>query len=431
MKSTAHLTALAQAVQAQAAEFAGWQQFICEACGYIYNEALGDPDGGLPPGTRFADIPEDWVCPLCGVTKSDFSPYTPPSLEALRAQSGAIAPARTGARRKASGVVIVGAGRAGWQVAECLRALDAHTLITLVSACNGDVYDKPMLSIAMARNLSQQALVKETGSDAAKRLRVRLLAKTDAIRICAETQQLRTTRGTLPYAALVLAHGAQAILPNTLPATLCWRMNHLNAYLRLRKALGEPEQTGAKEVLIVGAGLIGSELANDLAIGGHHITLLDVQTEPLSRWQDQQAGALVLKAWRDLPIRFFGGVVVSKVDAVRGRYQVTTECGKRFAADQVIVAAGLHTPTRLAKSAALDWNQGIAVNPETLRTSNPHIYALGDCITINGQASRFIEPISRQAKTIAAEIMGTTPVPYVSKPAVVRVKTTSHPLTLH
>lgn len=44
-----------------------WKKYICRACGLIYDEALGDPDSGIAPGTRFADIPADWVCPLCGV----------------------------------------------------------------------------------------------------------------------------------------------------------------------------------------------------------------------------------------------------------------------------------------------------------------------------------------------------------------------------
>ena len=49
-----------------------FRQFICRACGLVYDEALGDADSGLAPGTRFEDIPEDWACPLCGVTKADF-----------------------------------------------------------------------------------------------------------------------------------------------------------------------------------------------------------------------------------------------------------------------------------------------------------------------------------------------------------------------
>ncbi|EKQ55028.1 MULTISPECIES: rubredoxin [unclassified Clostridium] len=48
------------------------EKYICTVCGYIYDEAEGDPDNGVAPGTKFEDIPEDWVCPLCGVPKSDF-----------------------------------------------------------------------------------------------------------------------------------------------------------------------------------------------------------------------------------------------------------------------------------------------------------------------------------------------------------------------
>ena len=46
--------------------------YECTVCGYIYNPAVGDPDSGIAPGTRFEDIPDDWVCPVCGVGKSDF-----------------------------------------------------------------------------------------------------------------------------------------------------------------------------------------------------------------------------------------------------------------------------------------------------------------------------------------------------------------------
>jgi len=48
-------------------------QWVCQVCGWIYDEAVGDPDSGIPPGTRFEDIPDDWVCPECQVTKDDFA----------------------------------------------------------------------------------------------------------------------------------------------------------------------------------------------------------------------------------------------------------------------------------------------------------------------------------------------------------------------
>lgn len=49
------------------------KKYICNICGWIYEEALGDPDHGIAAGTRFEDLPEDFVCPLCGVGKDEFS----------------------------------------------------------------------------------------------------------------------------------------------------------------------------------------------------------------------------------------------------------------------------------------------------------------------------------------------------------------------
>ncbi len=49
-------------------------RYVCNVCGWIYDPARGDSDGGVPPGTAFADLPDGWVCPECGVGIEDFSP---------------------------------------------------------------------------------------------------------------------------------------------------------------------------------------------------------------------------------------------------------------------------------------------------------------------------------------------------------------------
>ncbi len=47
-------------------------QYVCSTCNYVYNPEEGDPDGGIAPGTAFEDIPDDWICPVCGVSKDMF-----------------------------------------------------------------------------------------------------------------------------------------------------------------------------------------------------------------------------------------------------------------------------------------------------------------------------------------------------------------------
>ena len=51
------------------------QLWICTSCGFIYDPDDGDPDGGIPPGTAFSEIPDSWFCPVCGARKADFEPY--------------------------------------------------------------------------------------------------------------------------------------------------------------------------------------------------------------------------------------------------------------------------------------------------------------------------------------------------------------------
>ena len=406
-----------------------WRKFICRACGLIYDEAIGDVDSGLVAGTRFDDIPDDWACPLCGVTKADFEPYDEAPIR-RRAASSSVPTIDVRGSRLDAGVVIVGAGRAGWKMAEALRERDAALPITIVSACDASLYDKPMLSVVHAKGLDVARLAKESAVDAAARLHVRLLAGTDAIRVDVAGSQLRTTRGALRFRHLVLAHGAEPRAVAELPARLCWSINHLDAYRRFRAALGTPSPA-SKGVLIAGAGLVGCELANDLALAGHRITLLDIAARPLSSLLDPDASARLLDAWRDLPIRFDGGVRIAGVErAADGPLVVTALDGRRFEADHVVAATGLQTPGRLAESAALAFDNGIVVDPLTLETSAPTIHALGDCISIDGRASRYIEPIGRQARVIADRIVGIAAAPYRAAPPPVRIKTTSLPFTV-
>ncbi|MFM8928798.1 MAG: FAD-dependent oxidoreductase [Betaproteobacteria bacterium] len=415
-----------------------YRQYICRACGHVYDEAAGDPDGGLPPGTRLEQIPDDWACPLCGVTKADFEPYEPVVPQACRASGPAAQ--RHRARGAEAGVVIVGGGTAAWTLVEHIRALDAHKPITLLSTCLADRYDKPRLSVAFKQGATAQSLPMESGLAAAERLGVKLRSSTTAVGVNLEARRLRTTRGTLRFDDLVLAHGAVAQACDGLPAELTWRINDLGAYAGLRQALARGGQTGGKaRVVIVGAGLVGCELANDLALAGHPVVLLDKSPRPLPMATAKQSADL-LQAWKALPLEFIGDAEVKSCfgkahgstasPASSAGVELILHSGHMVQAEVLISAVGLGTPSRLAHQAGLRWDKGIAVDSQTLETGVAHVHALGDCISINGRPQRFIEPIRRQARVVAARVCGMPTPAYDSSMPPIRVKTSSLPLTL-
>lgn len=394
-----------------------WKEFLCRACGLIYNEGEGDLDSGIAPGTRFEDIPDDWSCPVCGVRKQDFEPYERAEIARQPVPDVAI-------RAKRGGVVIVGAGLAGWSAAEAIRALDPDLPITIVSACAGDVYNKPELAVAMARGMTVERLRRETGSQAARRLGVRLISDTFATGLSPRSRRLRTTRGTLAYDSLVLAFGARAMPPAGLDPSLCWRINDLAAWSRLSAALaGRPHR-----LAIIGAGMVGCELAEDMARAGHAVNLISLTEEPMEGLFPRQAGQRLRRGLQGLGIRFHGATRVESLSAMADGRHLTLSGGTELVVDHVITATGLVTSNRMVKAAGLDFDNGISVEPGTMRASIDGIHALGDCVSINGAPCRFVEPIAAQAAAIAACVTGGDAAEYRHRPPVIRLKTRSAPI---
>ncbi len=373
-----------------------WRKFICLACGYIYDEEFGNPEDGLPAGTRFEDIPDDWQCPLCGVRKSDFEPYE---------ETSHVAPAVVFDRDE-RGVVIIGGGLAGWAMVDALRALDKDTPITLISGDGADRYHKPMLSVAISQNKGRAELVRATGEQAALDNNVQLLAHTFVTNIDTQTQSLHTTRGTVHYDKLVLAIGASPAYPPTIPKEMAWHVNNLERFVELQSHLSTP-----KHIAIIGAGMIGMELSEDLTKAGHRISLIDVHPRPLSTLLPAMAGQRILGGIESLGVNWLGYSMVKGVKTTAtGREIALFDCATQettpLMVDEIIVATGLVVHERLPNRANLTFNKqtGIAVNPETLQTSTPNIYALGDCINIDGIPCRYVAPHRSQASVIAQQI---------------------------
>lgn len=395
-----------------------WRLYICRACGLIYDEAEGDPDGGLAPGTRFEDIPDDWECPLCGVTKTDFELFEKPEIVTVP---------KTVSFSEKPGIVIIGAGIAGWSVIEAIRKENNEIPVTLVSACNGDRYHKPELSVAISRGLKGETLIQETAEQAGKRLRVKLLTNTYAVGINSSANQLRTTRGSIKYTQLVLAQGARSFLPEQIPADKCWRINDLKSWLGLEKLLAQSLQ----RIVIVGAGMIGCEFAEDLNKAGHQVTVVNRDHYPLNTLIPEIAANYLIEAMAQQGIDYRAGAEIMKLTlSATGDSQLILKDGSFIDYDHLIVATGLITETRLSNQAGLDFNHGVAVKSTNLQTSIKDIYALGDCISLDGISCRFIEPIAHQARAIVDSILGLNQASYQHAQPLIRLKTRTLPIVV-
>ncbi|RLK50954.1 rubredoxin-NAD+ reductase [Alkalispirillum mobile] len=406
-----------------------FRRYLCRVCGYIYDEAEGDPDGGLPPGTRFEDIPDDWECPDCGVRKVDFD-LLEESAEALEAaEAPAMRSVDLAAGQGADQVVIIGGGMAAWAVAEALRAQDEARPITLVTRCNGDVYYKPQLSAAAARGRTPDDLVQAAGEDKARELGVNLVARTRALAIDTDRRRVITPRGGVPYGDLVLATGARQPRPSLQgnAATEVLQVNDLAAYRRLRERVDAHDPA---RVLIMGAGLIGCEFAEDLSGAGHRITLVDIADRPLSRLLPAQVSGDLQAALSEKGVDLRLGRTVATVTRTgEGPYTVTLDDDTRLEVDVVVSALGLIPSTRLAEKAGLAVGHGIRVD-ERLRTSDPRIRALGDCSEHEGHLLPYVQPLKAQARVIGAALAGDEDAVYRAEPGTVRVKTPSLPLAV-
>jgi rubredoxin-NAD+ reductase len=178
--------------------------------------------------------------------------------------------------------------------------------------------------------------------------------------------------------------------------------------------------------------MVGCELADDFITAGHRVTLLDVQNAPLATLLPAQASERLRAALVGAGVKFMGATQVTGVTQLaQGVKSVSLVGAPAIECDEVVAATGLVTDTRLAVGAKLTINRGIVVDPLTLQTSANDVFALGDCVSIDGAPCRFIEPISKQAHAIASAIAGHVDAPYLHSTPVIRLKTHSMPVVMH
>ncbi len=322
-------------------------------------------------------------------------------------------------------VVIIGTGLAGYNLAREFRKLDPQTPLLLITADDGRSYSKPLLSTGFAANKNAENLGMATAGAMAEQLNAEIRTHTRVTRLDPANRRVWIGNEPVPYRDLVLAWGAQTI---QVPvegdaADAVYPINDLHDYGRFRAAAA-----GKRRVLILGAGLIGCEFANDLLLGGHEVDLVAPSEQVMPGLLPLQAAEAVKRGLEGIGARFHLGATLERLQRSSDGLQATLSDGSQRGCDLVVSAVGLRPRTELAAEAGLKVKRGIVVD-RLLKTSAEHVYALGDCAEVEGLSLLYVMPLMAGARALAKTLFGNpTFVSYGPMP--ITVKTPACPVVV-
>jgi nitrite reductase [NAD(P)H] large subunit len=318
-------------------------------------------------------------------------------------------------------LVVVGNGMAGMRTVEELltRAPDRYD-ITVIGAELQPNYNRILLSSVLAGDKTRDDIIINPWSWYGKR-GIRLLTGIAAVAIDRAARCVTLADGTaVPYDTLLLATGSKPLAP-PIPGV---GLPNVRAFRDVAdvEAMIAAARSGRRAV-VIGGGLLGLEAAWGLKRRGMSVALVHLMPTLMERQLDVAAGELLR---RDLDARGIAFFTNSQTEEIAGDGRaeaVVLADGRRLPADLVVLAIGIRPNVDLARMAKLDVNRGILVGDD-MRSSDPDIFAVGECIEHNGQVFGLVAPIWEQAKVCAAQLAGDRTAVYVPPPVFTSLKIT-------
>ncbi|MEU9519897.1 FAD-dependent oxidoreductase [Streptomyces sp. NPDC048224] len=296
-------------------------------------------------------------------------------------------------------VVVIGAGLAGVTLARRLAELGTPAL--LVGDEEHRPYNRVLLAEVLAGRYSPEVIALPAPAGLL-RGRVTGIDRAGRTVRCADGS-------VIAYDTLVLATGSNAVLP---PLRGLFTPDHelpegVHAFRTMDDCLGlsKAVRRGTRAV-VIGGGLLGVSAARALAVRGAQVVLAQQSERLMERQLDPAASALVRRHLEGLGVEVHTECRVRDVRSVGGAVR-SVEMGDGYAlgADLVVLACGVRPRTGLAREAGLDVGKGVLVDDE-LRTSDPHIRAVGDCAEHAGRVYGLAAPALEQAGVLAGLLAG-------------------------
>ena len=293
-------------------------------------------------------------------------------------------------------LVVIGNGMAATRTVEELLSRGPRCYdITIIGGEPYPNYNRILLSSVLAGEravdeivLNPRAWYEEHG--------IRLLTGASATAIDRARKVVAIGGRLIPYDTLIVATGSKPLVPPipglTLPGVLTFRdIADVDAMIAASQC--------QRRAVVIGGGLLGLEAAWGLKRRGMSVVVIHLMRTLMERQLDAAAGELLR---RDLEARGVACVTNAETEEIIGTDKaeaVVLADGRQIPADLVVLAIGIRPNIDLARAAGLAVNRGLLVGDD-LRTSDPAIHAVGECVEHNGQVFGLVAPIWEQAKNL-------------------------------
>jgi nitrite reductase (NADH) large subunit len=302
-------------------------------------------------------------------------------------------------------LVIIGNGMAATRLVDELTGLvPGRYAIAVVGEEPSLAYNRVLLSSLLAREIDDDAVTLKSAAWWRDR-GVTLVYGRRAVEIDIRDKCVHLEGGVkLGYSKLVLALGSEAVrlpLPGAeLPGVVTFRdKSDVDAIL----SRARPDA----HAVVIGGGLLGLEAAYGLMKARAHVSVVHLMDRLMERQLDGEAAGLLRAALEERSIQV---VLNAESEAVQGGDRVTAlrlKDGRELKADLIVMAVGIRPSARLAREAGLAVKRGIVVGDD-LATSDPDVYAIGECAEHRGTCYGLVEPAYEQARTLARTLAGQT-----------------------
>lgn len=319
-------------------------------------------------------------------------------------------------------LVVVGNGMAAMRTVKALLSRAPRRYeITVIGAEPHPSYNRILLSAVLAGETTLDEIIFHQHTWYTER-GIKLLtgAQVTAIDRAAQTMSIAGAAAGVAYDKLLLATGSKPLAPPIpgidLPGVRAFRD------IADAKAMIDAS-TRHRHAIVIGGGLLGLEAAWGLQRRGMAVAVVHLMPTLLERQLDVNAGEMLR---RDLQARGIAFITSCQAEAIVGSKRVEgvrLADGRHIAGDLAIIAIGIRPNVDLAAAAGIDVNRGILVGND-MRTSDPKIYAVGECVEHNGRVVGLVAPIWEQAEVCGARLAGDEGALYLPSPVVTSLKIT-------